>query len=154
MELNEMISYVWVLRVAPLYLLVYVDENRHRLRYPCQRHILYLKRPHTLITEWSERVPQWLWSMRCTVMTVQRMLHNHCTLEERNFSEPGFFHKQTSNFPLFSKMRFEHHKQMFDRIIVSYLFRFPYHFIYLEWNLAEPFSRWLLVVFLNYVNVP
>ncbi len=47
--LNEIIFYVCVLRVAPLYSRVYVDENR--LRYPCQRHILYLKRPHTLITD-------------------------------------------------------------------------------------------------------
>ncbi len=31
-----------------------------------------------LITEWLERFPQRLWSMRSTVMTVQRMLHNHC----------------------------------------------------------------------------
>ncbi len=43
--LNEMISYVAYFRVAPLYLRVYVDENRHPLRYLCQMHILYLKRP-------------------------------------------------------------------------------------------------------------
>ncbi len=61
--LNEMISYV----LAPLYSRVCVDENEHRLRFPCQRHIFYLKLPHILITKWSERVPQWLWCMRCTV---------------------------------------------------------------------------------------
>ncbi len=49
--LNEMISYVCVLRVAPLFSRVYVDENRRRLSYLCQRHILYLKRPHNMITE-------------------------------------------------------------------------------------------------------
>ncbi len=87
--LKEIIFYVCVLRLAPLYSRVYVDENRLWLRYPCHRHILYLKRPQPLITEWSKSVPQWLWSIRCTLTKVQHMLQNHCSalrMPEHSFS--------------------------------------------------------------------